>query len=170
MKYFIKKHINTNRTPVSDASNNLVLDVVSALNGKIIKSKSGSEVLTWIIPEYFKCNKGVLKRLNGDIIVDFYNHPLYLWTNSTGFTGKISKQELDKHIMTDKARPDAIPYHYKQGMYAKSGNWGFCIPYNIYKTMNDEEYFVDIDVELNNDKEMYTGVATAGNGGDINGK
>ncbi len=166
MKSLIKKHINTNRTPVSDASNDLVSEVAEILNGKIIKSRSGSEVLTWIIPEYFKCHKAVLKRLNGDVIADFNKHPLYLWTNSINFKGRVSRSELESHIMTDKTMPDAVPYHYKQGFHIKSSNWGFSIPYNVYKNLNDEEYDVDIEVELNNDKDMFTGVAEAGSGGD----
>ena len=166
MKSLIKKHINTNRTPVSDASNSLVEDVAKELNAEILKAQSGSEVLTWVIPEYFNCKKAVLQSLNGEVVVDFNNNPLYLWTNSKSFQGNISRQDLESHIMTDETRPDAIPYHYKQGFQERAENWGFCIPYNIYKTMQYSEYYVHIDAELNNSKEMYTGIATVGSGGD----
>lgn len=165
IKDIIKKHINTSRTPVSDESNALVKDVADILNAEIIPVKSGSEVLTWIIPEYHHVNKGILKRVNGEIIADFHKNPLYLWTHSINFQGKVTKQELLKHILTDEKRPSVIPYHYKQGFSIKAENWGFCLPYEVYSTLNDEEYIVDIEVDINNDKDMLTGVAQAGNKG-----
>ena len=94
IKEIINKHINTSRTPVSDESNALVIDIADILNAEIIPTKSGSEVLTWVIPEYHHVKKGVLKRLNGEVIADFHKNPLYLWTHSVNFSGTISRQEL----------------------------------------------------------------------------
>lgn len=158
MKDLIKKHLLTLRSPVADDNNNLVADVASQLHADIIKSKCGSEVLTWIIPLYWKVKKGLLKDIKGNILIDIKNHSLYLWTNSISFTGRISKKELDNHILTDKARPDVIPYHYKFGFSTKPQNWGFCIPYNEYVKLDDDEYIVEIETELHNDNEMWTGV------------
>lgn len=161
----IKKHIHTSRTPVSKESNDLVKDVAEILNANIIAVKSGSEVLTWVIPEYFHVRKGLLKRLNGEIIADFHDNPLYLWTNSINFQGKLSKNQLKEHILYDENRPNIIPYHYKQGFSIKAENWGFCLPYNKWINMTDEEYEVDIQVELHNNENMLIGVAQAGNKG-----
>ncbi len=165
IKDIISKHINTSRTPVSDESNALVRHVSDILSAKIIRAKSGSEVLTWVIPEYHHVKKGVLKRLNGEVIADFHKNPLYLWTHSVNFSGTVSKKELINHILTDEKRPDIIPYHYKQGFSIKAENWGFCLPYKVYSTLNDDEYVVDIQVDINNNEDMLTGVAQAGNGG-----
>lgn len=161
----ISKHINTSRTPVSDESNALVRHVSDILSAKVIRAKSGSEVLTWVIPEYHHVKKGVLKRLNGEVIADFHKNPLYLWTHSVNFSGTVSKKELINHILTDEKRPNIIPYHYKQGFSIKAENWGFCLPYKVYSTLSDEEYIVDIQVDINNNEDMLTGVAQAGNGG-----
>lgn len=160
MKKLIKKHLYTSRTPVSDDNNAFVRDVANELNADIIKSKCDSEVLTWIVPLYWKVKKGQLRELSGKVIADFREHPLHLWTNSISFNGKVSKVELDKHILTDKNRPDYIPYHYKFGFSAKPMDWGFCISYNDYIKMQDNEYVVDIDTELHNDGYMLTGVKT----------
>lgn len=165
IKDIIKKHINTSRTPVSDESNALVRYVSDILSAKVISAKSGSEVLTWVIPEYHHVKKGVLKRLNGEVIADFHKNPLYLWTHSVNFCGTVSKKELINHILTDEKRPNIIPYHYKQGFSIKAENWGFCLPYEVYSTLNDEEYVVDIQVDINNNENMLTGVAQAGSGG-----
>ena len=94
IKDIIKKHINTSRTPVSDESNALVCDVADILSAEVISTKSGSEILTWIIPEYHHVNKGILKRINGEVVADFHKNPLYLWTHSVNFCGTISRQEL----------------------------------------------------------------------------
>ena len=165
IKDIIKKHIHTSRTPVSKESNQAVQDIADILNAEVISAKSGSEVLTWVIPEYWHVKKGVLKRLNGEVIADFSENPLYLWTNSINFQGIISKEELSKHIFTDKKRPNLIPYHYKQGFSIKADNWGFSLPYNVWSNMNDSEYEVDIQVDINNNENMLTGVSTVGNGG-----
>ncbi len=158
LKTFIKKNLLTLRSPVSDDNNNLVQNIASILNADIIKAKCGSEVLTWVIPLYWKVHKGQLKDINGKVIIDYNNHPLYLWTNSISFSGKISKKELDNHILTDKTRPDVIPYHYKFGFSTKKEDWGFCIPYNEYMKLKNDEYIVEIDTELHNDNYMMTGV------------
>ncbi len=101
----------------------------------------------------------------GKVIADFSENPLYLWTNSINFQGIISKEELSKHIFTDKKRPNLIPYHYKQGFSIKADNWGFSLPYNVWSNMNDSEYEVDIQVDIHNNENMLTGVSTVGNGG-----
>lgn len=160
MKKLIKKYLYTCRSPVSDDNNAFVSDIADKLDADIIKSKCGSEVLTWIIPLYWKVKKGILKDLSGKIVIDFQNNPLHLWTNSICFQGKISKSDLDSHILTDKNRPDYIPYHYKFGFSDKPNDWGFCISYNDYVKMQDNEYIVDIDTELHNDNYMLTGVKT----------
>lgn len=61
IKDIIKKHIETSRTPVSQESNDLVRDVAGILNAEILSVKSGSEVLTWVIPEYWHVKKVYLK-------------------------------------------------------------------------------------------------------------
>lgn len=165
IKDIIKKHIETSRTPVSNESYQLVQDIADILNAEILSVQSGSEVLTWVIPEYWHVKKGVLKRLNGEVLADFNKNPLYLWTNSINFQGVISKEELSKHIFTDELRPSIIPYHYKQGFSIKADNWGFSLPYNLWSNMNDSEYEVDIQVDIHNNENMLTGVSTVGNGG-----
>lgn len=160
LKELIKKHLYTSRSPVSDENNHLVQDVAAQLNADIIKSKCGSQVLTWVIPLFWKVLKGQLKDLSGNVLVDFKNNPLHIWTNSISFQGKITRQELENHILTDKNRPDLIPYHYKFGFCSTPQNWGFCIAYNDYLKLQDNEYIVDIETELHNNNHMLTGVKT----------
>lgn len=161
----IKKHIYTSRSPVSDENNNLVMDIAAKLDAEIIKSKSGSEILSWIVPLYWKVKKGILKSKSGEIIADFKNNPLHLWTNSASFSGIIAKSKLDNHICTNKNKPDSIPYHHKFGFSSKPEGWGFCISYNDYIKMKDNEYIVEIETELNNSAYMMTGVSTINGGG-----
>ena len=141
------------------------MDIAAKLDAEIIKSKSGSEILSWIVPLYWKVKKGILKSKSGEIIADFKNNPLHLWTNSSGFSGIIAKSELDNHICTNKNKPDSIPYHYKFGFSSKPEGWGFCISYNDYIKMKDNEYVVEIETELNNSAYMMTGVSTINGGG-----
>ena len=153
----IKKHALTSRTPVSDESNALVEDIAKILDANIIKSNALSECLTWIIPKYWHVRSGYLKSKSGEVIADFHINPLYLWTHSISFSGTLSKKELESHVLYDMSRPNSIPYHYRNGFKYKSLEWGFCLPYNVWSNMNDDEYIVHIDADLNDKGFMLTG-------------
>ena len=62
---------------------------------------------------------------------------------SNAFKGKIKLKDLKKKIHTLEKLPEAIPYvtsYYKD-------YWGFCMKYNEFKRLKDENYFVNIDTE-----------------------
>lgn len=59
----------------------------------------------------------------------------------------VNKELLMKHIYTDETRPDAIPYHYWNG-FNREANWGFSLPYNIVKDLPEDNYYVDIYADL----------------------
>lgn len=151
MKEFISKFWMLNRTSVNEDTDKLAKYLKDKLNAEIIKANSGEECLSWIIPENWKVKKAQLKTKNGQVVVDFEDNPLYLWTHSVSYKGEISKDELlDKHVSFNPKMPDEIIYHYKHGFKYKSRKWGFSIPYSIVKEMNEEKYLVNIETELNN--------------------
>lgn len=110
---------------------------------KIHSIKTGQEVWTWKVPEKWVVNQAYIE-FNGQIIADFFKHPLYVSSYSQPFSGVISKQELLKHIITDPDRPAAIPYNYH---YYKK-DWSFCLPYNVVKNLKNGKYKVCVDTKF----------------------
>ena len=55
---------------------------------------------------------------------------------------------LNNHVSTDKDRPHEFTYQYRNGYRSWIREWGFSIPYNTVKDLNDEQYLVEIDSDL----------------------
>jgi len=153
---FIKKYYKLNRAPVCDDITYLIEKIKENLpDGKILKSKSGEECLTWITPPAWNVKSAVLKDSTNNIIIDFKDNPLHLIQYSSPFEGEVEFEELDKHLYYSKEHPDDIPFIYrKQYEYKLDDSWGISLPYNKYKNLQRTgKYFVKIDVEFVN-KEM----------------
>ena len=157
MRDLIRKHINGNRSPVSDATNSLTLDITTALKGRKIKCKSGEDILTWTVPKYWRVRAAYIATASDEKVIDFNDSPLHLWTHSISFDGVLSKEELEKHLLFSKEKPDWIPYHYRNGYRYAAAEWGFCISYNRWKAMTDSHYKVHIDADLTESGEMLVG-------------
>lgn len=146
---FIKKFYMLNRSAVNPDTDKLVNYLSNEMNANVFEIPAGEERLSWVMPNNWNVRKGVLKRKNGDIIVDFNNNPLHLWTHSISFSGTISKNDLlNNHVSTDKNRPYEFCYEYRNGYRSNVREWGFSIPYNIVEKMHDDEYLVEIDSDL----------------------
>lgn len=146
---FIQRHWMSNRTAVNIDNNSLVDELVELLSGEIIEANAGEECLTWKIPLNWCVRTAQLKKINGDVLVNFNENPLILWTHSVAFNGIISKDELLlRHISTDPARPNEIPYHYRNGYKHNAKEWGFSLPYSTVTGLEDDAYIVEIDADL----------------------
>jgi aminopeptidase-like protein len=103
---------------------------------------SGEDVWTWKVPEAWTAHEAWFEA-NGTRYADFAEHPLHLWSYSLPFEGEVSREELLRHITTDPARPDAIPYDFRY--YER--DWGFCLPHNRLKELTEDSYRVHIATE-----------------------
>ena len=116
--------------------------------------KSGTQVCDWVVPQEWHVTKAQLKNSKGEVILDGMVNPLNLVSYSIGFQGKVSRDELEKHLFYDKRTPQVVPYttsYYKD-------RWGFCLSYEQYLDLTDEEYEVDI-VAHKADGEVLVGIA-----------
>ncbi len=145
---FIKRFWFLNRTAVSPDTDKLVEFLKDDMDAEIIEARSGEEVLSWIVPKRWHVKKGVLKRTNGEVIVDFKKNPLFLWSHSISFKGRVSREELLEHIVSDPMRPDEIIYHYRNAYKFDAHEWGFSLPFSVVKNMQDDFYDVEIEAEL----------------------
>lgn len=105
---------------------------------------SGTKVFDWTVPKEWNIQAAFVKNAGGEKIVDFARSNLHVMGYSVPFKGKLSLDELKKHLFTLPDHPDWIPYrtsYYKE-------NWGFCLSHRQLNEMVDGEYEVYIDSSL----------------------
>jgi aminopeptidase-like protein len=102
---------------------------------------SGTDVFDWTIPKEWSVNNAHLVTPSGEKICDFKSNNLHLVGYSIPFEGRITLEELKKHLHTLPDQPNAIPYvtsYYKE-------RWGFCLSQDQYDQLEDGEYYVKVD-------------------------
>ncbi len=100
---------------------------------------SGQDAWTWRIPNEWSVNDAYFE--NGTRYADFKTHPLHLWSYSLPFDGRVSRDELLEHVVTDPERPDLIPYEFRY--YDR--DWGFSMTHNQLEELRSDWYDVLID-------------------------
>lgn len=108
----------------------------------IIEINSGTEFSTWKVPQEWVVRDAWVK-YNGKKILDFSKNPLSLVVGSLPFSGKVSLEELKKHLYWKDETPNVTPYTFK--FYDL--DWGFSIPKVKMEKLKDGEYEVFIDTE-----------------------
>jgi aminopeptidase-like protein len=114
------------------------------INLEVNEVKSGTAVLDWHVPMEWNIRRGTIRSLDGRCLVDFADNNLHVLGYSKPVQGQFSRAELARHVYSLPDQPDLIPY--RTGYYAD--DWGFCLPHNLWQTMNDEFYCVDVDSDL----------------------
>ena len=112
---------------------------------KIHEIPSGTKVFDWIIPKEWNINDAYVKNSKNEKIIDFKKSNLHVLNYSVPIDKKISLDELKKHIFTLPKSPKLIPY--RTSYYEE--NWGFCITYDQFESLTDDEYEVVISSKLN---------------------
>ncbi len=110
-----------------------------SLNIKAIPS--GKKVYGWKVPLEWEVKSAYIKNRRGKKIIDFKKNNLHLISYSVPIKKKIKLKDLKKNLFFLKNQPTAIPYI--TSYYSK--HWGFCISYNQYKKLQNQEYKVLID-------------------------
>jgi aminopeptidase-like protein len=110
----------------------------------VVEIPSGQPILDWEVPNEWTIKGASIRSLDGRPLVDFADNNLHVVSYSTPVHAVVSREELSRHIHTLPEQPDLIPY--RTGYFAN--DWGFCLPHDLWQTMQDESYRVDIDSEL----------------------
>lgn len=101
---------------------------------------SGSKAWSWTIPQRWELRRATIKA-DGKVLVDSDWNVLHVINYSQPFRGRVSREELLKHIRTYPDRPHAIPFSFS--FYEPV--WGFSIPHDWLERFTSDEYEVDID-------------------------
>lgn len=102
---------------------------------------SGTEVFDWTVPKEWNIRDAYIKNSKGEKIVDFKKSNLHVLNYSIPVKKKVFLKELKEHLFTLKEHPDWVPYRTSY----HTENWGFCVSYNQFLELKDEEYEVFID-------------------------
>jgi len=129
-----------NRSLVNDGYDEALDYINNIIDLKIHEIPSGTECWTWIVPEKWVINEAYIMYDNQKI-VDSKAHPLHVISYSLPVDKEVSKEELLKHLYWSEGRPRAIPFVFKY--YER--DWGFCLPYEKVKTLQNGRYKVYID-------------------------
>ncbi len=108
---------------------------------KIIKFKSRTKVLDWIIPDEWIINEAYLQHENGKKFAEFKKSNLHIVSYSQPIDKFFNKKDILKKIFTEKSMPDAIPY--VTSYYNK--DWGFCLSEKEKEDLPDGKYRAFID-------------------------
>ncbi len=112
---------------------------------------SGTHVFDWTVPKEWNIHDAYVKNARGEKVIDFNRSNLHVVGYSVPVRRIVSLAELKRHLVTLPDHPDWIPYrtsYYKE-------DWGFCLTYNQFVALEDEEYEVVIDSSLENGHLTY---------------
>ena len=105
---------------------------------------TGTRVLDWIVPKEWNIREAYIARHGGERIVDFKTCNLHVLNYSVPIRAVMSLADLRHHLFTLPEHLDWIPYrtsYYKE-------NWGFCLSHNQMVALDEGEYDVLIDSQL----------------------
>lgn len=111
---------------------------------KQVEVPSGTQAYDWTIPDEWAVREAYVIDPGGRRILDVRENNLHLVNYSTPFRGRISRQELDAHLFSLPAQPDAIPY--VTSYYQR--RWGFCLTQRQRDSLPDGLYEVVVDTDL----------------------
>lgn len=101
----------------------------------------------WIVPESWEVLKAEIRK-DGEIIYDGKKHPLGVMGYAKSFKGMASLEELKKHLSYRKDMPDAIGYHCDYYYKTWLSNWGFSVPYSLYKKLKEGIYEINLQTSF----------------------
>jgi aminopeptidase-like protein len=113
---------------------------------EVMRFRAGTEHNGWVIPPSWDVVEASLSKA-GKLVYDGMAHPVGVIGLSSEFQGRVSLEELRKHLFYDHRNLDSVPFHYRQFFRSWKRDWGFCLPRRIYDELTPGEYDVSIRTE-----------------------
>ncbi|MFN0075073.1 MAG: DUF4910 domain-containing protein [Prosthecobacter sp.] len=129
---------------VSDGYDAGMRALANVLPMTIHEFPTGSECLTWLIPEKWTCKEAYLETLDGRRIFSHADHPLHVVSYSLPFDGVVAREELLKHLHVHPLMPEAVPFIFKY--YER--DWGLCCSRQTRDALDQDQYRVVIRTEF----------------------
>ena len=112
---------------------------------KFYTFRKEDELNGWEIPPKWDFIEGTIAYL-GKVIFKV-EHPLQIIGLSKPFQGKVTLEELRKHLFYDRRDPKATPYHFRQNYRPWERDWGFCVSQEFYDNLPEGPFEVTIKTQ-----------------------
>ncbi len=113
-------------------------------NTRVLGIPSGERSGSWVAPPAWEVESARLIGPDGEVLADWQQQPLSLFTYSPPFTGTVDRQTLEDHLFSIPDRPDRTPFHFRNQYRHWAPTWGFCLPHGKRQQLADGNYKVDI--------------------------
>ena len=144
MMKLIKDLAPLNRVFCSDDYDKSIDCLKKFLPFRVIEYSNKDEHNGWVIAPRWNVVQAKILR-NGRVIYDGTEHALAVIALSKNFRGKVSREELKRHLYYDKRYEDAVPFHFRQMYRPWERDWGFCVTRKFFDTLEPGDYEVVIE-------------------------
>lgn len=120
--------------------------------------ETGYKAFDWAVPKEWNVREAYILGPDNKRYADFSKNNVHLLGYSIPFRGKLSRDDLDKHLHSLPEQPDAIPYltsYYRE-------RWGFCLAHRERETLPKGEYEVVVDTSLDSGRLVVGEVVVPG--------
>jgi aminopeptidase-like protein len=144
MMNIIKKLSHLRLAPVSHDADKAKSILLQELPFTVHQFTSGKECNGWIVPKKWSVKKATISK-SGRLIYDGMSHPLGVAGYSTSFKGSVSLNQLKSHLFYHPTLPDALVYHCDYYYKQWKKDWGFSVPYQLFKKLPKGKYDIDLE-------------------------
>jgi len=98
----------------------------------------------WVIPPKWDVVDAKIVK-DGKVVYDALEHPLRVIALSGSYAGRVSLDELRRHVHVDARYDDAVTFHFRQQFRPWARDWGFCMPKHTLEQLAPGDYDVTIE-------------------------
>lgn len=97
----------------------------------------------WVVPPKWDVEEATISH-GGRVIYDGKAHALGVIALSSSFEGRVSSEELKRHLHFDHRYDDSLTFHFRGLFRSWQRDWGFCVTKQFFDSLKAGDYDVRI--------------------------